>query len=88
MTLDYIIPWTFTKRGEMSGEGEFPESGRPVITPPRIRGGAMFLLEFVCVCLSVSSCVSVGEQNSSRTDEPIWTRFSLKGCLLRWLKPY
>ena len=27
--------------------------------------------------ISNSAC----EQNSSRTDEPIWTRFSLNGCL-------
>ena len=40
---------------------------------------------FVCmsVCLSGSAC----EQNSSRTDELIWTQFSLNGCLLHWLKP-
>ena len=44
----------------------------------------------VCVCVSV--CVSVRlnscEQNSNRTDEPIWTQFSLNGCLEHWLKPY
>ena len=40
----------------------------------------------VCVCVCVSVCLSVCvsgtscEQNSSRTDEPIWTRFSLHGC--------
>ena len=32
----------------------------------------------VCVCVSGTSC----EQNSSRMDEPIWTRFSLNCCLL------
>ena len=38
----------------------------------------------VCVCVCVSVCVCVQfpcEQNSSRTDAPIWTRFSLNGCL-------
>ena len=39
----------------------------------------------VCVCLCVRiSC----EQNSMRTDASIWTRFSLNGCLLHWLRPY
>ena len=33
------------------------------------------------VCLSGSAC----EQNSSQTDEPIWT---LNGCLPHWLEPY
>ena len=43
-------------------------------TPPRIRGGVIFSLQFVCVCVCVSgySC----EQNSSRTDIPIWTQFA------------
>ena len=36
------------------------------------------------MCVSGSAC----EQNSSRTDEPIWTRFSLNGCLTHWLEPY
>ena len=31
----------------------------------------------VSVCVSVSLCVRLCEQNSSRTDAPIWTRFSL-----------
>ena len=38
---------------------------RFVITPPRNRGGVIFSLRFSC------------EQNSSRTDAPIWTQFSL-----------
>ena len=53
------------------------------------------LLYFLCtlsVCLSVSLCVCVSdsacEQYSSRTDAPIWTRFSLNGCLAHWLGPY
>ena len=58
-------------------------------TPPRNRGGVIFSLQFVCVsvCLSVCVCVCVCvrlfscEQNSSRTNAPIWTRFSLNGCL-------
>ena len=47
---------------------------------------------FLCVCLSVclSVCVSGTscEQNSSQTDEPIWTRFSLNGCFPHWLRSY
>ena len=40
----------------------------------------MFTAVCLCVCQSVCLCVRVScEQNSSRTDEPIWTRFSLKG---------
>ena len=46
----------------------------------------------VCVCVCVCLCVCVSnstcEQNSSRTDEPIWTRFSLNGCLAHWLGPF
>ena len=41
------------------------------------------------VCLCVCLCVRIScEQNSIQTDVPIWTRFSLNGCLLHWLKPY
>ena len=36
----------------------------------------------LCVCLSGSAC----EQNSSRKHTPIWTRFSLNGCLPHWLE--
>ena len=44
----------------------------------------------VCVCVCLFVCVSGTscEQNSSRTDEPIWTRFLLNGCFLHWLGPY
>ena len=67
-----------------------------IITSPRNRGGVIFSLQFVCVsvCLSVCVCVCVCvqlfscEQNSSRTDAPIWTRFSLNGCLYHLLGPY
>ena len=38
----------------------------------------------LCVCVSGTSC----EQNSSRTDAPIWMQFSLNGCFPHWLKPY
>ena len=50
-----------------------------LFTSPRTRGGVVFSLQFVCVSVYVSgySC----EQNSSRTDAPIWMRFSLNGCL-------
>ena len=40
----------------------------------------------LCVCEWVS--LSVSEQNSSPTEPPIWTRFSLNGCLAHWLGPY
>ena len=71
-----------------------------IFTPPRNRGGVIFSLQFVCVyvclCVCLSVCVFVcvcvsdvfKKQNSSRTDEPIWTRFSLNGCLSHWLEPY
>ena len=65
-----------------------------LFTPPRNRGGVIFSLQFVCVsvCLCVCVCVCVSgtscEQNSSRTDPPIWTRFSLNGCFPHWLRPY
>ena len=43
----------------------------------------------VCLCVCVSVCVRNScEQNSSRTDAPIWTQFSLNGCLQHWLGPY
>ena len=62
---------------------------RIFFTPPRSRGGVVFSLKFVCVsqCLSVCVCLSsfACEQNS---DEPIWTWFSINGCLTHWLKPY
>ena len=54
--------------------------------------GYIFTTVCLCVCLSVCVCVCVRlfscEQNSSRTDTPIWTRFSLNGCLAHWLEPY
>ena len=68
-----------------------------IFTPPCNRGGVIFSLKFVCVsvcvcmcvCLSVCMCVRIScEQISSRTDAPIGTRFSLKGCFLHWLEPY
>ena len=31
-----------------------------LITPPRNRGGVIFSLQFVCVCVCLSVCVSVG----------------------------
>ena len=49
-----------------------------------------YIFTSVCLCVCVSVCVSNSacEQNSSRTDAPIWTRFSLNGCLAHWLGPY
>ena len=50
-----------------------------VITPSRNRGGVILLLRFVCLSVSVcvSVCLCVCEQNSSRTDAPIWMQFLL-----------
>ena len=43
----------------------------------------------LCVCVSVCLCIRNScEQNSSRTNAPIWTPFSLNGCLQHWLGPY
>ena len=57
-----------------------------IFTPPRSRGGVIFLLQFVCLCVCV--CVSVCEQNPYRTATLILTRSSLNSCLLLSLKPY
>ena len=60
-------------------------------TPPRNRGGIMFSLQFVCVsvCLVVCLCVWLYLwTNSSWTDAPIWTRYSLNRCLQHWFGPY
>ena len=61
-----------------------------LFTPPRNREEDIFSLQFVCVCVCLSVCVSgiSSEQNSSRKDALIWTRFSLNDCLLLWLEPY
>ena len=50
--------------------------------------GYIFTTVCLCVCLSICLSGSACEQNSSQTDEPIWTRFSLNGCLPHWLKTY
>ena len=49
-----------------------------LVTPPRNRGGVIFSLQFVCVSVCLCVCVSGTscEQNSSRTNEPIWTNCS------------
>ena len=67
-----------------------------LFTPPRnheIVEGLYFhcslsVCVFVCVCVCVCVRHFACEQNSRRTDAPIWTRFSLNGCLLYWLEPY
>ena len=60
-----------------------------VFTPPWNRAGVKFSLHFVCVFFCLSVCLVFScEQNSSRTHEPIWTRFSLNGCLPHWLETY
>ena len=52
--------------------------------------GYIFTAVCLCVCLCVCVCVRLFscEQNSSQTDEPIWTRFSLNGSFPHWLGPY
>ena len=53
--------------------------------------GYIFTAVCLCVCASLSVCVSGTscEPNSSRTDDaPIWTRFSNNGCFPQWLGPY
>ena len=57
-------------------------------TPPRNRGGVIFLLQFVCLCVCVSVCMSVCEQNADRPATPILTQSSLNSCLLQSLEPY
>ena len=57
-------------------------NGLENITPPRNRRGVKFSLQFVCVCLCV--CMSVSDKVQAYS--LIWTRFSLNGCLLHWLK--
>ena len=47
-----------------------------------------YILIAICLCVCVSVQLNSCEQNSSRTDESIWTRFSLYGCLEHWPKPY
>ena len=58
-----------------------------IITPPwnREHRGLYFHFSLsVCVPVSVSAC----KQNSSQTNAPIWTRFSLNGCFPHWLGFY
>ena len=64
-----------------------------LITTPQKGGGVVFSLQFFSVYVCLSVCVSVNEQNSSRTDAPIWTWFSLIGLLIalartqsKWVK--
>ena len=50
--------------------------------------GYIFTAVCLCVCVCVWVCVFVCEQNSSRMDASLWTRFLLNGCLPHWLIPY
>ena len=53
--------------------------------------GYIFTPVCLCVCVYVFVCLCVRiscEQNSSRTDTPIWTQFLLNGSLQHWLGPY
>ena len=63
------------------------------ITPPKKCGGVIFSLTAVCLCVCLSVCLSVQhclwtKSQRKRMSSPIWTRFSLNGCLPHWLKPY
>ena len=40
------------------------------------------------VCVNLTVCLGVSEQNVSRADSPILTQFSLNGCIPHWLKAY
>ena len=44
-----------------------------VFTPPRNRGGVIFSLQFVSVCVCVSVCLSV-------CPDFLWTKFQPNGC--------
>ena len=46
------------------------------------------IVEGLYFYFSLSVCLCECEQNSSRTNAPIWMRFSLNSCLLHWLGPY
>ena len=58
-----------------------------IFTPPRNRGGVIFSLQFVCVSVCVSG-ILVNKIPAERMHRPIWTRFSLNGCLQHWLGTY
>ena len=55
-----------------------------IFTPPWIRGGVIFLLQFVRLCV----CMSVFEENADRTATPIVMQSLLNSCLLQTLEPY
>ena len=40
------------------------------------------------IFITVCTCVRVSESVCQWTKAPIWTRFSLNGCLRHWLGPY
>ena len=48
-----------------------------IITPPRNRGGVIFSLQFVCVCVCVSVCLCVC---LSVCPIFLWTKFQPNGC--------
>ena len=99
-----VLTWTYEIEpiigvGLMNSTFGLLKAKSIIFTPPRNRGGVIFSLQFVCVsvcvcvclsvCLSVCLCVRHScEQNSSRTNAPIWMRFSLNGCLQHWLETY
>ena len=54
---------------------------------------AVCLYVYVCLCVSVCVCVCVCVsvcqwKNFEQKNAPIWTRFSLNGCIPHWLGPY
>ena len=50
--------------------------------------GYIFSLQFVCVCVYVSVCLSLNKISAKYIDAPIGTRLSLDGCLSCWLRPF
>ena len=51
-----------------------------LFTPPRNRGGVIFLLQFVCLSVSVCVCVSVNKIAAERMHQ--------FGCGFRWIVAY
>ena len=77
--------------GDMALEKKVGRSGTNFYTSTKSWRGYIFTADCLCVCVSVclSACLLFScEQNSSRMDVPIWTRFSLNGCLPHRLEPY
>ena len=75
-----LMRWTFNPKVV----GSTPDT---VITPSR-NLGYIFIAVCLIVCVCLYVCPSTSKQDSSRTDAPVWTRFSLNGCIPHWVGPY